>query len=136
MLKETTGRAFTELTEEDIEKALVNEMQSFTPAQKRLLQTMLEELQKGGKSALWEALHAMSYKREPVDMRTFVKDPYYLGETCYNIFPKLLDDLEEVFSGDYNEVIFTGAIGCLSLDSDFVRADGTILSIREALISE
>jgi len=113
MLKELTGRAYTQLTKEDIEQVLTEEFKAFTPAQRHLLERMLQEFSDGGGvSELHQSLRELSYKREPVDMRTFVLDPYYLGDTCYSTFPKLLDDLEEVFSGDYNEIIWTGSIGC------------------------
>ncbi len=53
----------------------------------------------------------LEYKHTPVDMKTFVYDPYYLGHTCDNLYPKLLDTLTEVFEGGYQECILTGSIG-------------------------
>lgn len=112
MLQELTGRSFTQLTPEGIRKALADDFKSFTKEQIQLLEQLLEEFTDGGGvSETHQRLRRMVYKREPVDMRTFVLDPYYLGETCRNIYPVLLDDLEDIFAGNYREIIFTGAIG-------------------------
>jgi hypothetical protein len=58
--------------------------------------------------ALWE----MEYERKPVGLREFVEDEYYLGKIMKgDIFPKIVDDLEELFDGQYTDVILTGSIG-------------------------
>jgi hypothetical protein len=52
------------------------------------------------------------YLREPVSVREFVFNPYYLGDSLSSsIYPKLLCDLEELFAGDYTEVVLGGGIG-------------------------
>jgi len=57
-------------------------------------------------------LSNVDYFWRPVDMRTFVEDPKYLGSVLRgNIYGKVLDDLIELFDGDYSEVLLTGAIG-------------------------
>lgn len=64
-----------------------------------------------GESTLFSALSKSEYKRQPVSIEQFVRDPYYLGNTCENIYPQLLKDLNELFAGGYQEAIFTGSIG-------------------------
>lgn len=54
---------------------------------------------------------ALEYKKKPVDMETFILDPYYLGIVGRTLFPVWIDDLIELFSGEYHEAILTGAIG-------------------------
>lgn len=66
---------------------------------------------KGGPIRMLDALAEREYLRPMVDIRTFVRDPYYLGETCKDLYPKLLDDMEELFNGGYREAVITGAIG-------------------------
>ena len=57
-------------------------------------------------------LYSLSYKIKPVDVVTFVQDRYYLGGTLRgNLYPALLDDLQELFAGDYVEVLLKGGIG-------------------------
>jgi hypothetical protein len=54
-----------------------------------------------------------------VSIETFLSDPFYLGETCARLSPKITSDLEEVF-GDlgegefgqgFSEVVYTGGRG-------------------------
>lgn len=87
-------------------------MDTLTTDERIALEVLLGELQKGQtKGGLYEALHKTEYKSQPVSMEQFVKDEYYLGKTCDTLYPKLLDDLCELFSGGYHESISTGSIG-------------------------
>jgi len=56
-------------------------------------------------------METIEYKTIPVDMETFLLDPYYLGIVGKTLFPAWLDDLIELFSGEYHEAIIGGAIG-------------------------
>ena len=58
------------------------------------------------------AVYEVNYRCTTVDFRTFVNDPYFLGSVLRgNIFPTILEDLDELFEGDYIEVLLAGAIG-------------------------
>lgn len=59
---------------------------------------------------LLQQLATYDYKWRPVDMETFLLHPDYLGLKG-QIFPKLVDDLVEMFEGGYHEAVLTGAIG-------------------------
>ena len=51
-------------------------------------------------------LAAEDYERVPVSVRQFIYDDRYLGTVLKtNVFPKLVDDLEEFFEGDYTEAV-------------------------------
>jgi hypothetical protein len=55
---------------------------------------------------------AADYLGEPVSVREFVLNPYYLGKSLATaIYPRLLLDLEELFAGEYTEVVLGGGIG-------------------------
>jgi hypothetical protein len=57
-------------------------------------------------------LHQGDYLRMPVRIEQFVEDPKYLGSVLRgNIYPKILDDLIELFDGNYSEVLLGGSIG-------------------------
>lgn len=59
-----------------------------------------------------QALFDIDYKRKPVSIRTFILDPQYLGRGIGDsIYPRIVDDLEELFEGQYSEVLLTGGIG-------------------------
>jgi hypothetical protein len=115
MITIKNGRARSERTADEIEAMLAQELGQLTPAERATFDLILEEMKGkkavGGKSLL-DVIGGAEYKTPPVDIRTFVQDPYYLGHTCDSVYPKLLDDLVELFEGGgYVEVILTGSIG-------------------------
>lgn len=64
-----------------------------------------------GEKIDWSALgDFVMYKRQPVDIETFIKDPYYLNK-AEDIYPKVLDELKELNNGTYVEAVLTGGIG-------------------------
>jgi len=59
-----------------------------------------------------QALWRIDHEREPVSVRQFIFDDYYLGQALKNnIFGPLVADLEEFFAGDYTVALLTGGIG-------------------------
>lgn len=60
--------------------------------------------------SLLEELNSFDYKWRPVDMETFILSPDYLNLRG-QVYPKLMDDLIELFEGGYHEAVLTGAIG-------------------------
>lgn len=124
MLVEKDGRTFSVRTSQELDTALQAELATLSPEEKEALNVVLAELraknnrrtklkpgQKLQNPGLLDALSMTQYKHPPVDVRTFIKDPYYLGNTCDNLYPQYLDDLIELFEGGYNECIISGAIG-------------------------
>lgn len=63
-----------------------------------------------GRKLDFSLAEAIKWKWRPVDMETFVCDPYYLNKR-EEIYPKVLQELIEINSGKYVEVVFTGGIG-------------------------
>ena len=125
---ERGGRTFSVRTPEEINAALRKELESLSPDEQEALRIVMDEMAKKGRTVqpsltpqgetpriinpgLLDALSVSEYKHPPVDVRTFIKDPMYLGNTCDSLYPKYLDDLVELFSGGYSEAIWTGAIG-------------------------
>lgn len=128
-IKEYEGRAMSWRTPEEDLKFLKDAIDGLNPDEKAALDIMLAEMQSSGRSDLFDALGDVEYKHRPVDIETFVKDDYFLGKTCDNLRPKLLDDLKEMFeSGYYNEIIYTG---CVELDAIVQGADGSLRTLRE-----
>ncbi len=55
---------------------------------------------------------APDYACQPVGIRQFIEDDYYLGKIARGrIYERIVDDLEELFEGDYTEVVLGGGIG-------------------------
>lgn len=64
--------------------------------------------------------------RKIVPFREWVNSPYYLGNDCYGIYDYWKDELEKIVENEYkiNQVIFTGAIGCLKTDTLYSTSKG------------
>lgn len=114
MIKIDKGRSHSVRTQEDLLEELRQDVSKLNPDELETFKLLMEELQQPAIAPgerIIDVLSDAEYERIPVDMETFVKDEYFLGKTCSNIYPKWLEALIELFSGGYNECIFTGAIG-------------------------
>ena len=131
MIVNDNGRYRVVKTEEEEEKSLLKELESLLPEELETLKVLLAESASPNKgSKLMDALGAAQFKHKPVDIETFVKDPYFLGETCDQIYPVLLEHLKNIFNGGYNEVVLTG---CVGLESLIVKENGELLDVRSAI---
>ena len=134
MIKVEHGRARSYRTGEELERQLKKEMELLTPDERATLEIMLKEMAHAKESPmprgtpLLEAFGNAEFKQRPVDIETFISDPYFLGETCNNLFPVLREDLKEMFSGNYHEIILTG---CIELDALIQSSNGAINTIRD-----
>ena len=115
------GRARTVRTKEERKAALLRRLSALPADERHLLKAMLYEEQRG-RSEIANECYAKRYKTVPVDMATFIDDPYYLGESCQTLYPVLRRKLIEIFEpgSHYREVILGGGTGvgkttCLSI---------------------
>lgn len=91
---------------------LERDLETLSTEERATIEHIVAEIQNPAESAgLLQTLGDLEWVRTPVDMKTFCTDPFYLGNTCDTIYPTWLSDLTEIFSGDYREAVFTGAIG-------------------------
>jgi hypothetical protein len=96
---------------------LKKELDSLSPEEREAAEVMLAEMrdQQEGEiliPTLYDFVGDIEYKHRPVDIETFIRDDYFLGKTCDVLWPRLLEDMQELFeSGYYQEVILTGSIG-------------------------
>lgn len=73
---------------------------------------ILPELRAGKIPSVLDELFVADYRVTPIGIGTFITDPHYLGSTLQGyVFPRIAEDLEELFEGDYTEVLLTGGIG-------------------------
>lgn len=68
----------------------------------------LQAVQRGERAS--HVRRSLQYKWEPVGIRQFICDPYFLGKEA-DVYPKVLQELEDMNCGDYQEVVLTGGIG-------------------------
>lgn len=80
-------------------------------AQKIFNEEIYPQLQAGQQDVLL-AVAEQDYIYPPVKIEQFINDPYFLGKILRNnVFPKVIDDLTDLFDGDYSEVLLAGSIG-------------------------
>jgi len=106
------------LTQKELD-SIVSELK--TPEEVDLFLRSLEEMFIEGTSRVKEELDGVDWVERPVDMETFLRDPYYLG-ILDSLYPRLVDDLLELFDpgNEYYLVLLSGSIGwgkCLAGDS-------------------
>jgi hypothetical protein len=88
-----------------------------------LLDSILTEIFDAGvedPDIVYEAVRLLSDKaafgeaakrtHQPVRVRQFIEDPFYLNKKG-TVWPRVMDELEEINNGEYLEVILTGGIG-------------------------
>lgn len=82
---------------------------AFSKEEIALLKTILAK-HEGAEVDVLQNLMGYTYKHWPVGVRQFIEEQPYLGLKG-QVYPRLLDDLEELFEGDYIEAVLTGSIG-------------------------
>ena len=97
------------LKDNRIEVMLDELTKNFSRDDVELLKAVLKEHQ-GYEFEVLQDLMGYTYRHWPVSVRKFVEDPQYLGLKG-QVYPRILDDLEELFEGEYVEAILTGSIG-------------------------
>jgi hypothetical protein len=94
-------------------KSLSSLIARMSPKARQLLsKDLLPKITAGEYADVLDELYDPDYRQRPVDVRTFVCDPQYLGRGVGDsTYPKIVDDLEALFAGSYTEVVLTGGIG-------------------------
>ena len=72
---------------------------------------ILSEYSDYGNSDTFAHIKNEDYLREPVNIKEFLENPYYTGGIGSSVFPKLKEELIDIFEKDYAEVILSGSIG-------------------------
>lgn len=124
---DVNGRPRSERTDEEELRILREDIERLPLAEQVALKEVYASLLEQ-ESEPYKSLSAAEYKVAPVDIRTFLTEPYFLGETGASLWPRLTDDLVALFEGNYEEATLGG---CLSMDSMVVGADGSLRTLEE-----
>lgn len=92
----------------------LSELDKLSEDERKLLLNMVNELQQDGSSDTLRSLWYQDYDEIPVDIDTFIDDPYYLGNSLGGtVYPFWREQLRKIFApgAKYMEVVFSGAIG-------------------------
>jgi len=122
------GRSWSTRTLEELEQFCKDDYAHLTLEEREVFKLMLDELEAEAAGTpvamphgrLMDVLGSADWKTTPVDIETFVKDPYFLGESCANMYPKLLEEMINLFKGEYYEAFLCGGIGwgkCITFDT-------------------
>jgi hypothetical protein len=110
VIKQENGRfRSVRLLEEDMQLG-VDEYSLLTDDEKKAFDALLTFVQTGD-TDLIDDLYKIDYEKTPVGVEEFLRNDYFLGGSGKNLYPILMDDMVELFEGDYYEAILTGAIG-------------------------
>lgn len=112
MIHVKTGRAIHQRLPEEDDELLKNVLKGLSKEEARTVLQIMKEAELGSNATL-KAHTNLVYDRDPVSMKQFLEDDYYFGRPCKALFPKLKQDLIDIFddSGRYTTVILTGSIG-------------------------
>lgn len=109
-IKNKDGRYYSERTPQETEAAYLADWNRLSEDEKELVRKAYAQSTRG-ETQLIDAIRQIEYEEEPVSPRQFFTDPYYIGEIAHNLYPKVREDLIEIFEGGYHEVILGGSIG-------------------------
>ncbi len=113
MIHEENGRYRSELTALELENILQTELKGLNADERIAAELLFGEMlsRTDTKYSLLKVFSEAEYRQPPVSVRVFITDDYYLGKTCKDTYPKLIDAIEELFAGGYRVGLFTGSIG-------------------------
>jgi len=104
------GRPRSIRTDDEDRGVLLKDI-SRLPAHEQIAVLEMYEKLRVGHTESFESLTKVEYMSSPVDIRTYLTDPYFLGETGSSLWPQLVEDMVGLFEGHYHEVALTGSLG-------------------------
>ena len=89
---------------------------------------------------IYEAVGKEIYKTNPVDVITFIEDPYFLCSLYDTVFKIWKDMIQEIypapFCKKYDEVILSCATRCFGKGTEILMYDGSIKKVEDILVGD
>jgi hypothetical protein len=89
---------------------------------------------------IYEAVGKEIYKTNPVDVLTFIEDPYFLGSVYDTVFKIWKDMIQEIypapFCKKYDEVILSCATRCFGKGTEILMYDGSIKKVEDIVVGD
>lgn len=89
---------------------------------------------------IYEAVGKEIYKTNPVDVLTFIEDPYFLGSVYDTVFKIWKDMIQEIypapFCKKYDEVILSCATRCFGKGTEILMHDGSIKRVEDVVVGD
>lgn len=105
------GRPRSIRTPEEEHDILLEDIKRLPADEQHALLEVYEQLQNAETSDATKSIMEAEYATAPVDVATFLSEPYFLGETGNQLWPRLKDDMVELFEGNYSEAVLGGSLG-------------------------
>ena len=119
-LKERKGMKDTDIT------YFMNEFSKLTESEKS--------------EVIYEAVGKEIYKTNPVDVITFIEDPYFLGSVYDTVFKIWKDMIQEIypapFCKKYDQVILSCATRCFGKGTEILMYDGSIKKVEDIVVGD
>ena len=89
---------------------------------------------------IYEAVGKEIYKTNPVDVITFIEDPYFLGSVYDTVFKIWKDMIQEIypapFCKKYDQVILSCATRCFGKGTEILMHDGSIKKVEDVVVGD
>ncbi len=105
------GRWHSVRTENEERQEIDDLLDKLDPSERAAVQVLLDEYNATGESELADECAELEWEEVPVPIEDWLNDHHLVGDTGDTIFPVLKQDLIELFTGNYSEIILTGSIG-------------------------
>ena len=106
------GRRHSHRTDEEDEAMIMAEIEAMSDSERAYLDAMIAADGLGDVSDVVKLGRNITFRWDPVSVEEFLSEEYYLGLSTTTLYPKLRDDLIELFeTPGIREVIMTGSIG-------------------------
>jgi hypothetical protein len=114
--REKFKQVVSELSNKTLSNELMQIIETMSDDEYNVFMEILKQASEDGESHLFNRIKAEDYDEIPVDIRTFICDPRYLGGSTNEgklIYPYWMNVLEKIFAPNSKiiEVVLTGAIG-------------------------
>ena len=89
---------------------------------------------------IYEAVGKEIYKTNPVDVITFIEDPYFLGSVYDTVFKMWKDMIKEIypapFCKKYDQVVLSCATRCFGKGTEILMYDGSIKKVEDIVVGD
>lgn len=144
------GKHKSVISELELRQELQRRLAVLNPEERKLFQEIMDEMLVAGQEVsdipcespsethdmtrLYQKMVGMHYDRKLISVEEFLLSDDYMGHVGKGLYPQWKEDLAELNSKPYNEVIITGAVGtgkCLDGDTEIEVIGEGLRKIRD-----
>jgi len=97
-------------TVDETQRAIDEIVAKMQPNEVAALQELLSEIDLTGKSKIADTCAELEWEEVPIPIEEWLDSYHHVGDLKDSIYPVLKQDLIDLFTGDYHEVILTGCV--------------------------